>query len=519
MKKMEFLLAIAAAAMIFGNTLIYAQTADVTAIADTIDPSDVENVKATPGNNEVLLSWDAATDNVGVIGYKIYRGTHSVESTQDAYDLPVISIGNVKNYAVKNLTNNQTYFFAVTALDAAGNESANYSLEASATPANGLMLAALEDNGKPPELKIIEAVNLITVKVLFSEPIKLPEEHPASAFTIEKTADKARLEVQKAELDNNDATGATVLLMTAPQEKDAEYRLTVGIEIQDYSGNSVITGMGNTITFKGGAKDSAKQNLLASTESAPAELMPAAPTPAAAPTTDAAAPSAVASVIVTALADYNNRVSVNFSGPIALSSTPKNHFTFTKKGSDEQLKIINVNLSVDGKTVFITTEPQQVIDYELRVMGVKDIAGNELIVNPIIVTGRGASIEDLIPPEDVTNLIAKIKNAKANLVELRWKASKNSAGDLSNQLLYQSPDRKGQKFGMPTSLGSSTAVAEVHDLQGGQWYTFKVTTKDAAGNESKGAIKSLFLPQTGPGVIVAGLTAIAMAWWRRRRRY
>ena len=43
-------------------------------------------------------------------------------------------------------------------------------------------------------------------------------------------------------------------------------------------------------------------------------------------------------------------------------------------------------------------------------------------------------------------------------------------------------------------------------LEGGKEYTFKITTKDNAGNESVGAVQSIRLPQTGAG---AGLLLLA----------
>lgn len=59
------------------------------------------------------LSWSGATDNVGVTGYKIYKDG-SLETT----------LGSVLSATVSNLTSATQYAFTVTALDAAGNESA-----------------------------------------------------------------------------------------------------------------------------------------------------------------------------------------------------------------------------------------------------------------------------------------------------------------------------------------------------------------------------------------------------------
>ncbi len=69
--------------------------------------SSVSNTDTT-----VDLSWTAATDNIGVTGYKVYKGG-VLEAT----------LGNVLAYQVTNLTPATTYNFTVTALDSAGNES------------------------------------------------------------------------------------------------------------------------------------------------------------------------------------------------------------------------------------------------------------------------------------------------------------------------------------------------------------------------------------------------------------
>ncbi|WP_340067298.1 fibronectin type III domain-containing protein, partial [Ascidiimonas aurantiaca] len=59
------------------------------------------------------LNWNAATDNIGVIGYRVYRnGT------------VVATLGNVQSYTFTGLSQNTTYTMAVSALDASGNESA-----------------------------------------------------------------------------------------------------------------------------------------------------------------------------------------------------------------------------------------------------------------------------------------------------------------------------------------------------------------------------------------------------------
>lgn len=85
-------------------------------------------------SDQATVSWVAPTTNVegapltGLSGYKIYYGTASHKYTQ------AIDAGNVTTSTVPNLNGGSTYYFAVTAYDKAGLESA-YSNEVSKTTA------------------------------------------------------------------------------------------------------------------------------------------------------------------------------------------------------------------------------------------------------------------------------------------------------------------------------------------------------------------------------------------------
>lgn len=484
------------------TALVQAQDAET----DSKEPADVENVVATPGDAEAKLDWDDATDNVGVTGYKIYRGTKSVKSPDEPYDLPVISTGSASEYTVKNLTNDQTYYFTVTALDAAGNESASYAKEVSATPQAGLTLGAqaapLADDGKNPQVKSVISEDAITVVIVFSEAIKLAEEAPEDGFTIENAADKSRLEVQNAVIDPRDASGATVLLTTAPQAAAADYIVTAGIEVKDQTDNPVVSGTSDTGSFKGSARQHALTAETPTETDTPAE------------DEDTRAPT-----LVSALADFNTKISVVFSEKITLSSNPKTQFKVREKATKAVLLLSAVSLSVDGTTAYLTTVKQKPTEYEVIVNAVADLAGN-IIENDstIAATGKGAFLQDTIPPDEVTKLIARVKDAQRSIVELRWEGSRNTDNDLHDQLLYQGEGKNTEAFGGSTNLGSTTNAVEVQDLKPGTWYTFKISTKDYTGNESQGAFASVYLPQTGPGAVAAGLTSLFAGLYRRRKK-
>jgi glucose/arabinose dehydrogenase/chitodextrinase len=91
---------------------VVAFKADPGTPADTTPPTTPTNLSGTGVSvSQINLSWNAATDNVGVTGYKVFRngtqvGTSATTTFQDT-----------------GLTANTTYSYTVSAYDAAGNNS------------------------------------------------------------------------------------------------------------------------------------------------------------------------------------------------------------------------------------------------------------------------------------------------------------------------------------------------------------------------------------------------------------
>ncbi|HEV2888398.1 MAG TPA: DNRLRE domain-containing protein [Jatrophihabitans sp.] len=90
--------------------------ATVSGGTDTTPPTAPANLTATAtGPTSVQLGWAASTDNVGVTGYDIYRGSATT---------PLASVaGNVTSYVDNTVAAEQTYTYTVKAKDAAGNNS------------------------------------------------------------------------------------------------------------------------------------------------------------------------------------------------------------------------------------------------------------------------------------------------------------------------------------------------------------------------------------------------------------
>ena len=96
---------------------------------DTTPPSDVTGVTATAiSATQINLSWTAATDNVGVTGYR-------VERCQGAGCTTFVQIATpaTPSYSDLSLTASTSYSYRVKAVDAATNVSVNFSTVASST--------------------------------------------------------------------------------------------------------------------------------------------------------------------------------------------------------------------------------------------------------------------------------------------------------------------------------------------------------------------------------------------------
>ncbi len=93
---------------------------------DATAPTAPGNVTAKAiGSGEIDLQWTGSTDNVGVTGYNIYRGGSRVG---------VVS-GDALAYQDTSVQPSTSYTYTVTAVDAAGNESAASNTASATTPA------------------------------------------------------------------------------------------------------------------------------------------------------------------------------------------------------------------------------------------------------------------------------------------------------------------------------------------------------------------------------------------------
>ncbi len=459
-------------------------------------PSTVENLVAYPGDSQVVLNWDAATDDTGIDGYTVYTGLDPYES-RGSYNLGTTDVGDTTSYVMDNLTNGMTYYFAVKAYDADGNDSASYSNEVDSTPEE-----SNTGDFTGPMVTHAEAVSSTLVQVEFSEAVSLPSD-PSSAFALE-ASDGTFVEVLSGYVSEEDA--ATVFLVTDTQIAGAEYTLTAGIQVEDLAGNPVSSGTSDTALFTGSALASVPST--GTTDSGTAD----------ASTSDVTVDEGF--MVEEVEATDTNELVLHFSQKVTTPDVSSFTIEMAEDASDV-LEVLAISVNADDQTevTLVTEDMEPGFDYVLTMdEALLNEGGDSLSEEERTVefTAKTIDLEDLIAPEDITAFLSDATSE--DTVLLSWEPSVDSAGDLAKYLLYRSTDGGDSFSSSAVTIESDADEYEVDELTAGETYTFKVTAVDENGNESEGLMTTVTLPEAGPELLVLGLMALAGAGVATRKK-
>lgn len=314
--------------------------------------TDVEGLEVTETySNAVTLEWEPAAgaghEGGETAGYIVHYGTSTVDEMGEVYD-DSVDVGNVTSYVVSGLDTGTTYYFSVVAYDTNDprNESRNWASEASATPEADMDAYEGDDDGEAPKVSSVEATDMKTVRVTFSEAVELPAT-ATTAFSIENQDNFEALAVEAAKVDASDKK--VVVLTTAEQEAGVEYKVTAGVEVEDMAGNPVVSGTSDTGVFEGSSVDPAAEEFK------------------------------IAGVQVV----DNENVVVDFTRTVDLSTDPSTNFEIVS-ADDETVKapVNSVTLGNgsygEDSSVIIGTELEDGKKYVLKVMDLTDSEGNEM---------------------------------------------------------------------------------------------------------------------------------------------
>lgn len=128
-------------------------------LSDTTPPSTPTGLTAAAASSSAVnLQWTASTDNVAVTGYLVYRSLDGVTFTS-------VATTDLTSFADSGLAASTTYRYRVTAVDAAGNESAASAVATvttnAATPAKVILNEILANEpGSTTAGEFVELVNV-----------------------------------------------------------------------------------------------------------------------------------------------------------------------------------------------------------------------------------------------------------------------------------------------------------------------------------------------------------------------
>jgi RHS repeat-associated protein len=198
---------------------------------------------------------------------------------------------------------------------------------------------------------------------------------------------------------------------------------------------------------------------------------------------DSAAPASLGSGVVTA--DGSGRgTEVTLAWPSYPESPALAYYRVYQAAADftSTSSLTSIATVTKGSMTFKATGLTQGTRYWFAVAPVS-VSGNS---DPAVHT-VSAIPADTLPPEDITALTATAgySSTDGNYVTLSWAASKNSKGDLTNQIVYLD---NGTGYDAGTVINNTTTTFTKKGLADAGSYKFKVTAKDSLNHESAGTV-------------------------------
>lgn len=538
------------------------------------EPGNVKSVEVDAQTGTTIdLSWNDGTENA--VDFRVYYNSitdgGSVQNGETFAYVNQVDAGDdytVDNsvdparvrYTLTGLDPNTTYYMAITALDSEGKESGSYSLEVNTTTTNGEAQpegqeeqpqqedqTPEEENNDSiaPMVLNVAAEDSTHVLIGFSEAVKLTESNPETAFTIKQQINASNvLDVMSAELHPNDASGKTVRLQTMEQTNNVNYVVTVGIGVKDLAGNPIISGASDSGLFTG-TNDAGEET--AEETNNETTLLDCGTHYADDPSKNTEGAQAcfevnfgTCSQSTYTVVSQENGQEMHYAYEIKGngSDTCQIETQYTRNDAQPSWENQSMTCSYDNNKSFEAAEKMIMDDlessdctgplYDLmmaedqnKTTEEDDHEGHDHEEEDEDHSHDGEDHHE--EASDLKLSFEEMADGQLYMVNLTWAIS--DAINLFDQVLYQSTDG-GQTYGNGESLGKSAQSHSVGGLEEGEEYTFKLTTKNAAGVESEGVVESITitvpdaLPESGAGMglILLGSGVAAHRILRRRRR-
>jgi len=432
-------------------------------------PSSVTNVVATAKDEAVGLTWDAATDEDGVVvRYKIYYGVSPVTEEGGTYDQEIDTQSDQTEYEVSDLINGDTYYFGITGVDDQGNESELYSVEVSGTP----QADSIEGNGSP-SLKTVTQSAPNKVLIVMSEPVRLDDKKEAFELTAEVNG--ILVPVFDSTINSEQVT-----LIVDPQDLTAgdRYVVTATTGVTDFDGNPVSSGILDSVVFVASDDFPEPEPLIIEEEPEEEEEVLIDEEPVLVVDEEPEPPKP----------DDFGTFFLDGDGDSDTSS-----FLDDLLAPEEELNnLVSEEPPEDGPTIATPVEPS--------------------VIPPA--NDNLGSAPDQIPPQDARNLTADTSNFASGTVAVNWTPAVDVDNDIKDQVLFTRVGLGQWNNGL--SLGKNANQAAV-EVQPNQNYQIRLVTIDTAGNESFGAAfefsTTLSQSGNGQGTVVALAVVAAFSFF------
>jgi chitodextrinase len=219
------------------------------AIPDTTPPSTPSNLtSADLTATSVTLRWGAATDNVGVTGYRVYVNDTSHLST------------STTQQALAGLTPGATYTLAVSAVDAAGNESTQRAA-LTITTLDGAALPPLDTSPPPNHSRLLVEFGEITLdhtwtSITFDQSFVAPivvatpvSQHDAEAVVLQiRNVYANGFDIRLQEWNAGDATHGPEVVSYVVMERGS-YTLPDGTRVEAGLTDTAMTTEAEVVSF------------------------------------------------------------------------------------------------------------------------------------------------------------------------------------------------------------------------------------------------------------------------------
>jgi chitodextrinase len=207
---------------------------------DNEEPTSPGNLSSQPTSTTVDLTWDAATDNIGVALYRISR------------DGTEVGIVTGTSFQATGLNPNQTYSFSVIAEDANGNQSAPAAISVATLPGTGdteapsIPTGLTEDSATASAVAISWDASTDTQGIVASYRIfrDVTEVGTSATTTFTDTTVQAdqtyQYSVSAIDDSNNESNPSAALQVITPATSDTEApTIPTGLTLNSVSANAV----------------------------------------------------------------------------------------------------------------------------------------------------------------------------------------------------------------------------------------------------------------------------------------